>query len=35
MKIDGSRKNEIRDFVKTVKSLSLKKKKIRFIEKGI
>ena len=34
MKIDGSRKNEIRDFVKTVKSLS-QKKKIRFIEKGI
>ena len=27
MKIDGSRKNEIRDFVKTVKSLSLSKKK--------
>ena len=26
MKIDGSRKNEIRDFVKTVKSLSQKKK---------
>ena len=33
MKIDGSRKNEIRDFVKTVKSLSLKKKKSDLLKK--
>ena len=33
MKIDGSRKNEIRDFVKTVKSLSQKKKKSDLLKK--
>ena len=33
MKIDGSRKNEIRDFVKTVKSLSKKKKKSDLLKK--
>ena len=33
MKIVGSRKNEIRDFVKTVKSLSLKKKKSDLLKK--
>ena len=33
MKIDGSRKNEIRDFVKTVKSLSLSKKKSDLLKK--